>query len=116
VAATGSDFAAPIGLATRAPIVTLGGFNGSEPAPTVAQLAALVRAGELRYVLLALPGGSPASVSRGRWITSHCTLVSMPGLSHGLFGENGALRRGSSTAALLYRCGSDGFALGSALS
>lgn len=116
VAATGSDFAAPIGLATRAPIVTLGGFNGSEPAPTVAQLAALVRAGELRYVLLALPGGSPASVSRGRWITSHCTLVSMPGLSHGLFGENGARRRGSSTAALLYRCGSDGFALGSALS
>ena len=39
VAATGSQTTAPIIIATGKPVVTIGGFNGGDPAPTVAQLA-----------------------------------------------------------------------------
>jgi 4-amino-4-deoxy-L-arabinose transferase-like glycosyltransferase len=59
VAATGSMAAAPIGLASRAPVITLGGFMGADPAPTVAQLRSFVRSGQVRFVLLGGfgPGG-----------------------------------------------------------
>ncbi len=52
VAATGSQAAAPIGLASGAPVITMGGFMGADPAPTVADLRSLVRSGQLRYVLV----------------------------------------------------------------
>ncbi|HSZ15084.1 MAG TPA: glycosyltransferase family 39 protein [Solirubrobacteraceae bacterium] len=103
VAAASSDFAAPIGLQTRMPVVTLGGFNGSEPAPTAAQLARLVRSGALRYVLLAIPPGSTAARERESWVASSCTAVAAPGMGAALRGENGA-GRGSSAGATLYRC------------
>ncbi len=51
VAAEGSDVAAPIGLATGAPVVTLGGFMGADPAPSVTGLRALIRSGQVRYIL-----------------------------------------------------------------
>jgi 4-amino-4-deoxy-L-arabinose transferase-like glycosyltransferase len=57
VAATGSQAAAPIALATGDPVITMGGFMGADPAPTVAQLISLIRTGQLRYVLLAGGGG-----------------------------------------------------------
>ncbi len=62
VAATGSMAAAPIGLASRAPVITIGGFMGADPAPSVAQLQAYVRAGQLRYVLLGGGGFGPGGV------------------------------------------------------
>ena len=76
VAATGSQTTAPIIIATGKPVVTIGGFNGSDNAPTVAQLADLVRSGQLRYVLLGGGGGGPGGGNRrsrpgcsstGRW-------------------------------------------------
>jgi 4-amino-4-deoxy-L-arabinose transferase-like glycosyltransferase len=61
VAVNGSGQSAPIILATGQPVVTMGGFNGSDPAPTLAQLQHLVSSGQLHYVLLGAggPGGSP---------------------------------------------------------
>jgi hypothetical protein len=52
VAVNGSGQSAPIILATGQPVVTMGGFNGSDPAPTLAQLQHLVSSGQLHYVLL----------------------------------------------------------------
>ena len=57
VAATGSQTTAGIILATGEPVVTIGGFSGQDPAPTVSQLAQLVADGELKYVLLSDGGG-----------------------------------------------------------
>ena len=72
VAATGSQTTAGIIIASGEPVVTIGGFNGGDPAPTVAQLEAMVKAGELKYVLVGGgmgggPGGgsSPPSCRRG---------------------------------------------------
>ncbi len=77
VAATGSQTTAPIIIETGRPVVTIGGFNGGDPAPTVSQLAAMVRSGELRYVLLSSGAGGP---SRGNgalnaWVKAHGTVV-----------------------------------------
>jgi 4-amino-4-deoxy-L-arabinose transferase-like glycosyltransferase len=57
VAVSGSQQSAPIILASGQPVVTMGGFNGSDPAPTLAQLQALVSSGQVHYVLLG--GGAP---------------------------------------------------------
>jgi 4-amino-4-deoxy-L-arabinose transferase-like glycosyltransferase len=52
VAVPGANAAAPIELATGKPVMAMGGFIGSDPAPTAEQLAQLVRSGQLRFVLL----------------------------------------------------------------
>jgi 4-amino-4-deoxy-L-arabinose transferase-like glycosyltransferase len=83
LAAEGSQFAAPIGLASRAPVVTLGGFSGADPAPKPRQLAALIHSGQLRYVLLAFPEGSPAAKLRARWVASRCVLTGVSYLAPG---------------------------------
>jgi 4-amino-4-deoxy-L-arabinose transferase-like glycosyltransferase len=59
VAVNGANSAAPIILATGKPVVAMGGFIGSDPAPTVAQLQQMVASGELRFVL-AEGGAGPA--------------------------------------------------------
>lgn len=63
--------------------MTLGGFSGSDPAPSTRQLAGLIRSGEVRYVLLAFPEGSPAAKTRSQWVASRCALTGVPYLAPG---------------------------------
>jgi hypothetical protein len=72
VAVTGSQGAAAVQLAAGRPVMSMGGFTGSDPAPSLAQLQAYVRSGGLRYVLVVeRPGaggpgtGGPGTVGRG---------------------------------------------------
>jgi 4-amino-4-deoxy-L-arabinose transferase-like glycosyltransferase len=114
VAANGSDVAAGIQLAANLPVMTMGGFNGSDPAPTLDQLKSAIAKGELRFVLVdsgtgggpfggfgaggfgggarsgfvgSGPGGSGRSITSERtaWVTSTCTLVEIPGAASGLY-------------------------------
>jgi 4-amino-4-deoxy-L-arabinose transferase-like glycosyltransferase len=57
VAAFTSQASAPIIIATGQPVITIGGFNGGDPAPTLAQFQKLVAAGKVKYVLVS-SGGS----------------------------------------------------------
>jgi 4-amino-4-deoxy-L-arabinose transferase-like glycosyltransferase len=82
VAANGSMTTAPIIIQTGRAVVTIGGFNGADPAPTVSQLAKMVAAGELKYVLLAADGGGFDGPGRGdtsqalsTWVEQHGTTV-----------------------------------------
>jgi 4-amino-4-deoxy-L-arabinose transferase-like glycosyltransferase len=82
VAVQGSDQAAQIELATGQPVMAMGGFSGSDPAPTLDQLKALVAEGRLRYVIVGGgtggsggPGGRGASTGVTSWITANGTLV-----------------------------------------
>jgi 4-amino-4-deoxy-L-arabinose transferase-like glycosyltransferase len=77
LAATGSQTTAPIIIATGKAVVTIGGFNGSDPAPTVAQLAKMVADGQLKYVLLSSGGGGPSGGSQSitSWVKAHGTAV-----------------------------------------
>jgi hypothetical protein len=60
VAAFGSMSSAPIIIETGEPVITIGGFSGGDPAPTLEQFRQLVAAGKVRFVLLGGgPGGGP---------------------------------------------------------
>lgn len=76
VAATGSQTTASIIIATGKPVVTIGGFSGQDNAPTVAQLAAMVEAGELKYVLIGGGGMDRGGSSElSAWVQAHGTAV-----------------------------------------
>jgi 4-amino-4-deoxy-L-arabinose transferase-like glycosyltransferase len=76
VAANGSMTTAPIIIETGKAVVTIGGFNGADPAPTVSQLAAMVAKGELRYVLIGGGGPAGSSDALATWVQQHGTAVS----------------------------------------
>ena len=71
---------APIIIQTGKAVVTIGGFTGSDPAPTVARLEQMVANGELKYVLLgggfAGPGGGASSQALQAWVQQHGKVVS----------------------------------------
>jgi 4-amino-4-deoxy-L-arabinose transferase-like glycosyltransferase len=79
VAATvGSNSAAGYQLATQQPVMAIGGFNGSDPSPTLVQFKAWVAAGRIHYFIAGggLGGGLGGSGSSGtasqitQWVES----------------------------------------------
>jgi 4-amino-4-deoxy-L-arabinose transferase-like glycosyltransferase len=95
-AAFGSQSSAPIIIATGEPVITIGGFNGGDPAPTLAQFQQLVAQGKVHYVVLGGGGGGPGGgggfggPSGGgggpgggnaisQWVTSHGTQINYGG-------------------------------------
>jgi 4-amino-4-deoxy-L-arabinose transferase-like glycosyltransferase len=104
VAAFGAHASAPIIIATGKPVVTVGGFNGGDPAPTLRQFQALVANGKVRFVLVGgggfgggfgggggggggRAGGGNASITD--WVTANAKLV--PATTYGGTGNAGAL-------------------------
>jgi 4-amino-4-deoxy-L-arabinose transferase-like glycosyltransferase len=94
VAATiGSNQASGYQLAAGKPVMAIGGFNGTDPAPTLAEFQKLVAAGRIHYFIgggrFGGGGGGPggtggASVSSTSseimaWVQSHFTSVSIGG-------------------------------------
>ena len=66
VAVGSANQAGPLQLASGVPVMAMGGFMGSDPAPTLEQLQAYVRDGSLRYVLLGEGrGGGPGGFFGG---------------------------------------------------
>jgi 4-amino-4-deoxy-L-arabinose transferase-like glycosyltransferase len=81
VAANSANEAASIQLASGLPVMAMGGFTGSDPAPTLEELQSYIASGELRYVLAGSgggPGGSTTS-ERSAWVTSACTVLDYDG-------------------------------------
>ncbi len=62
-AAIGANNAAGYQLASGQPIMAIGGFNGTDPTPTLAQFEQYVRAGEIHYFIAA--GGGPGGGGPG---------------------------------------------------
>ena len=52
-AAIGSNTASGYQLATELPVMAIGGFNGSDPSPTLAQFKQYVADGEIHYFIAA---------------------------------------------------------------
>jgi hypothetical protein len=76
VAATeGSQSAAPIELATGGDaVLAIGGFNGTDPTPTLAQFEAMVAKGEIHYYVGESSnsfGGGSGSSSIASWVAAH---------------------------------------------
>jgi 4-amino-4-deoxy-L-arabinose transferase-like glycosyltransferase len=83
-AAIGSNDASGYQLATGDPVMAIGGFNGSDPAPTLAQFETFVAAGKIHYFIagsVGTPnGGSNASSQISTWVSSHYTAVTIGGV------------------------------------
>ena len=85
-AGIGSQNAAGYQLATGDPVMAVGGFNGTDPAPSLAQFEAYVRAGRIHYFI---GGGTGANGSSGSgdseqissWVTAHYTAKTVDGVT-----------------------------------
>ena len=83
-AAVGANSAAGYQLATERPVMAIGGFNGSDPAPTLAEFQALVDAGEIHYFITGgegfggrQMGGSQSSAEISDWVAQNFTATTI---------------------------------------
>ena len=84
VAADSANQAAAIQLASGKPVMAMGGFSGSDPAPTLEQLQAYVRSGQLRFVIgSGGPGGGgrvgTEASQRATWLAHACSAINVGG-------------------------------------
>ena len=91
-AAVGSNTASGYQLATGDPVMAIGGFNGSDPSPTLAQFQAYVAAGRIHYFIAgggmgggmgAGPGGpgSGTSSAIASWVEANFTSTTVGGIT-----------------------------------
>ncbi len=83
-AAVGSNAASGYQLATGEPVMAIGGFNGSDPAPTLAQFQEFVRDGKIHYFIgggrMGSPnGGSDSSARIAEWVAANYTSTTVGG-------------------------------------
>jgi 4-amino-4-deoxy-L-arabinose transferase-like glycosyltransferase len=74
-ATVGAESAAPFQLASGQPIMAIGGFNGTDAAPSLAEFKKLVAAHEIHYFIGAngntFGGGAADAKAITSWVTSH---------------------------------------------
>ncbi len=82
-ATVSSDSAAPLQLASGEPVMAIGGFNGTDPAPTLAQFERYVADHEIHYFVgsnsHSFGGGSGASAQITAWVKAHFTAKTVGG-------------------------------------
>ena len=82
-AAVGANNAAGYQLATGEPVMPIGGFNGSDPFPTLAQFQQDVREGKIHYFLggggMPGDGGSSTSQQIAAWVADNFTAATVGG-------------------------------------
>ncbi|MET8090634.1 glycosyltransferase family 39 protein [Micromonospora sp. NPDC005220] len=86
VAATiGSNNASGYQLATGDPVMPIGGFNGSDPSPTLAQFQRYVADGKIHYFVggggFRANGGSSASQEIAAWVAERFTAQTVDGVT-----------------------------------
>ena len=87
-AAIGANNAAGYQLASGTAVMAIGGFNGTDPTPTLAQFEQYVRAGDIHYFIAGGGGfgggagggtGSSASSAITQWVESNFTAQTVGG-------------------------------------
>ncbi|GAB3594829.1 hypothetical protein GCM10027446_19230 [Angustibacter peucedani] len=90
-AAVGSQTAAGLQLGSEVPVMAVGGFNGSDPSPTLAQFQAYVAEGRVHYFVGSgggggfggpgggSSGGSSASSEIAAWVAANFTATTVGG-------------------------------------
>ncbi|HET9632827.1 MAG TPA: glycosyl transferase, partial [Terrabacter sp.] len=84
-AAVGSQTAAGLQLGTQLPVMAIGGFNGSDPSPTLAQFQQYVAQGQIHYFAGGgrgfgnQNGGSSSSSEISSWVQANFAPVTIDG-------------------------------------
>jgi len=83
-AAVGSNNASGYQLATELPVMAIGGFNGSDPSPTLAEFQQYVEDGRIHWFIGGggfggQMGGSSASSEIAAWVADHFTATTVGG-------------------------------------
>jgi 4-amino-4-deoxy-L-arabinose transferase-like glycosyltransferase len=82
-AAIGSQTAAGYQLASGVPVMPIGGFNGSDPSPTLEQFQQYVQQGRIHYFLggngFQANGGSRAAQQIASWVQANFTATTIGG-------------------------------------
>jgi 4-amino-4-deoxy-L-arabinose transferase-like glycosyltransferase len=88
-AAVGSNEAAGYQLAAREPVMAIGGFNGTDPAPTLAEFENYVKEKKIHYFIASGAGGGSGPSGAGTddaslitsWVESHFTATTVGGVT-----------------------------------
>ena len=85
-AAIGANNRAGYQLATSLPVMAIGGVNGTDPTPTLAQFEGDVAAGKIHYFIAGGsggPGNSTSSVATAitGWVAQHFTAQTVGGVT-----------------------------------
>ena len=99
VAMTSAMQAGSLELATGDSVMAMGGFSGTDPAPSLAQIQAYVASGQLRFVLVGGNGGggggSSTASAVSTWVASVGKVVDYGGSSGTLYDLSGVATTGS---------------------
>ena len=84
-ATVGAESAAPLQLASGKPVMAIGGFNGTDATPTLAQFERLVAAGDIHYFVgtnqASFGGGSGPAAQITAWVRAHFTAEAVGGVT-----------------------------------
>jgi hypothetical protein len=84
-ATVGAESAAPLQLASGEPVMAIGGFNGTDDAPTLAEFQRMVADGEIHYFVGAnqasFGGGSGPAAQITAWVRAHFTAETVGGVT-----------------------------------
>jgi hypothetical protein len=84
-AAVGANNAAGYQLASEEPVMAIGGFNGSDPSPTLAQFKQYVADGQIHWFIasggVGGGAGSNTSSSIAQWIEDNFTATTVDGVT-----------------------------------
>jgi 4-amino-4-deoxy-L-arabinose transferase-like glycosyltransferase len=78
-ATTNSNSAAGYQLATDDPVMAIGGFNGTDPAPSLAQFEQYVAQGKIHYYIGGGGGGTNVASQIESWVEGHFTAKTIDG-------------------------------------
>jgi hypothetical protein len=82
-ATVGSNNAAGYQLASGVAVLAAGGFNGTDPAPTLAEFQAYVHNGAIHYFLGdgAMSGGGDAAAQVAEWVAANYDATTVDGVT-----------------------------------
>jgi len=85
-AAVGANNASGYQLATQKPVLALGGFNGSDPYPTLSEFEQMVAGGQIHYFIsgggFGRPNGGSNSTSEiSTWVQSNFPAIQVGGVT-----------------------------------
>jgi glycosyltransferase involved in cell wall biosynthesis len=75
VAVAADQTASSIILESGEPVISTGGWSGSDNAMTLARLKSLVQSGKLHYIVISSTGGQGTNSEIATWVAEHGTAV-----------------------------------------